>query len=72
MTTPLKTKFHFEQLLSEIYASQPRKSNQKVCIDCHKPRSIKISLSVKIVVALTFMCSIIKILHLKYCPVCNV
>ena len=33
---------------------------------------IKISLSVKIVVALTFMCSIIKILHLKYCPVCNV
>ena len=42
------------------------KNNQRVCID-----QVKISLSVKIVVALTFMCSIIKILHLKYCSVCN-
>ena len=33
---------------------------------------IKISLAVKIGVPLTFMCSIIKILDLKYCPVCNV
>ena len=33
---------------------------------------IKISLAVKIGVALTFMCSIIKIIDLKYCPVCNV
>ena len=32
---------------------------------------IKKSLSVKIVVALNFMWSIIKNLHLKYCPVCN-
>ena len=39
MTTPSKTKSHFEQLLSEIYARQPHKSNQKVCIDCLKPRS---------------------------------
>ena len=41
MTTPSKTKSHFEQLLSEIYARQPRENNQKVCIDCLKPRSNK-------------------------------
>ena len=28
-------------LLSEIYASRPHKNNQKVCIDCLKPRSNK-------------------------------
>ena len=39
MTTPSKTKSNFEQLLLEIYARQPHKSNQKVCIDCLKPRS---------------------------------
>ena len=72
MKIPSKTKSHFEQLLSEIYARRPHKNNQKVCIDCLKPRSNKNKLECKIVVALTFMCSIIKILHLKYCPVCNV
>ena len=41
MTTPSKTKSHFEQLLSEIYARQLCKNNQKVCIDCLKPRSNK-------------------------------
>ena len=41
MTTPSKTKSHFEQLLSEIYARQICKNNQKVCIDCLKPRSNK-------------------------------
>ena len=30
MTTPSKTKSHFEQLLSETYAGQSRKNNQKV------------------------------------------
>ena len=41
MTTPSKTKSHFEQLLSEIYARRPHKNNQKVCIDSLKPRSNK-------------------------------
>ena len=72
MTTPSKTKSRFEQLLSEIYTKSFHKNNQKVCIDCLNQDQIKISLSVKVVVALNFMCSIIKIFHLKYCPVCNV
>ena len=41
MTAPSKTKSHFEQLLRKIYANSFRKSNQKVCIDCLKPRSNK-------------------------------
>ena len=60
MTTPSKTKSCFKQLLSEISARWSSLSQ------------IKISLSVKIVVALNFIGSIIKIPHLKYCPVCNV
>ena len=60
MTTMSETKSRFEQLLSEIYARRPHKNNQKVCIDCLKPRSNKSKLSVKIVVALNFVCSIIK------------
>ena len=72
MTTPSKTKSHFEQLLSEIYPRRPHENNQKVCIYIVSNQGqIKISLNVKIVVALNFMCSIIKILHLKHCPVCN-
>ena len=39
MTTPSKTKSRFEQLLSEIYAIRLSENNQKVCIDCLKPRS---------------------------------
>ena len=38
MSTPSETKSRFEQLLSEIYARQPLENNQKVCIDCLKPR----------------------------------
>ena len=38
MTAPPKTKSHFEQLLSDIYARRPHKNNQKVCIDCLQPR----------------------------------
>ena len=41
MTAPSKTKSHFEQLLRKIYANSFRKSNQKVFIDCLKPRSNK-------------------------------
>ena len=41
MTTPLKTKSYFEQLLSEISARRYPKNNQKVSIDCLKPRSNK-------------------------------
>ena len=39
MTTPSKTKSHFEQLLSEVYARWPCENNQKVSIDYLKPRS---------------------------------
>ena len=39
MTIPSKTKSYFEQLLSEIYAKSFHKNNNKVCIDCLKPRS---------------------------------
>ena len=41
MTTPSKTKSHFERLLSEIYARRPRENNKKVCTYCLKPRSNK-------------------------------
>ena len=36
-----KTKSHFKQLWFEIYARRPHKNNQKVCMDCLKPRSNK-------------------------------
>ena len=38
MTIPSKTKSHFEQLLSKIHARRFYENNQKVCIDCLKPR----------------------------------
>ena len=41
MASPSKTKSHFEQLLSQIYARWVRKNNQQVCINCLKPRSNK-------------------------------
>ena len=63
-----KIKYRFERLSSEIYAVRPHENNQQVRIDCLEPSQRKISLSVNIVVALTFMCSIIKIPHLKYSP----
>ena len=37
----VENKSRFEQLLSEIYARRLRENNQKVCIDCLKPRSNK-------------------------------
>ena len=45
MTTPSKTKSHFEQLLIEIYAKRICKNNQKVCIVSNQDQ-IKIGLSV--------------------------
>ena len=41
MTTPSKTKSHFEQILSKIDARRIRSNNQKVCINCLKLRSNK-------------------------------
>ena len=41
MTTASKTESSFKQLLSEIYARRFCENNQKVCIDCLKPRSNK-------------------------------
>ena len=41
MTTPSKTISRFEQLLSEICARRPRENNEKLCINCLKPRSNK-------------------------------
>ena len=70
MTAPPKTKSHFEQLLSETYARRPHKNNQKVCIDCLKPRSNKNKFECKNCRCTNF--HVLKILHLKYCPVCNV
>ena len=63
-----KIKYCFERLLSEIYAVSPHENNQQVCIDCLKPRSKKNKFECKNCVALTLMCTIIKILHLKHSP----
>ena len=47
MATTSETKSRFEQLLSEIYAKQFHENNQKLCIDCLKPRSNKNKLECK-------------------------
>ena len=72
MTTTSETKSRFEQLLSKIYARWPCQSNQKVCIDCLKRRSNKNNFECENCGCTDFMCSIIKILHILYPPVCNV
>ena len=72
METLSKTKSRFEKLLSEIYARRPRINNQKACIDCLKPRSNKNKFECKNCGCINFMCSIIRILHLKYYPICIV
>ena len=41
MTVMSETNSLFKQLLSEVYARRPHKDNQKVRIDCLKPRSNK-------------------------------
>ena len=72
MTTPSQPKSHFEQLLSEIYVRRPHKNNQKVCIDCLKPRSNKNKFECKNYGCTEFYVLDYQFLHLKYCPVCNV
>ena len=67
MTTMSKTGSSFNQVLFKTDARKFLQNNQIVL----NQDQIKMSLSVKNVVAMNFMCSIIKILHLKYCPVCN-
>ena len=47
MTTTSETKSRSEQLLSKIYARWPCENNQKVCIDCLKPKSYKNTLECK-------------------------
>ena len=68
MTIPSKIKSCFEQLLSEVYARRLREDNQKVCIDCLKPRSNTNKFECKKCDCTEFYVLIIKILHLKYCP----
>ena len=68
MTTMSKTGSSFNQVLLKTDARKFLENNQIVL----NQDQIKMSLSVKNVVAMNFMCSIIKILHLKYCPVCNI
>ena len=41
MIIPSKTKSPFEQILSKIYAESFCKNNEKVFVDCLKPRSNK-------------------------------
>ena len=41
------SKSRFEQILFEIYAKSFHNNNQKVCIDCLKPRSNKNKLECK-------------------------
>ena len=72
MTTPSKTKSHFEQLLSEIYARQICKNNQKVCIDCLKPRSNKNKFECKNCGCTDFYVFNYQDSPLKCCLLCNV
>ena len=72
MITPSKTKSHFEQLLSEIYARRPHANSQQVCVDCLNPRSNKNKFECK-----NCGCADLSVLdhqnfHVKYSPVCNV
>ena len=72
MTTMSKTKSRFNQVLLKIDARRFRENNQQKCIDCLKPRSNKNELECKNVVAINFMCPVVKVFHLQYCPFCNV
>ena len=50
-------------LKSDNLAQRLHTNNQQMCIDCLNQDQIKMSVSVKNVVAITFMCSIIKVFH---------
>ena len=53
-----------KRFYSKKYQSDNNINNQQVCINFLKPRSNKMSLSVKNVVAIIFMCLIIQVFHL--------
>ena len=72
MKTTSKTKSYYERFLSKIDARSLRKDNQQKFIDFLKPRSNKNELVCKNVVAISFMCPIIKVFICKYFPFCNV
>ena len=53
-----------KRFYSKKYQIDNHINNQQVCIDCLKPRSNKMRVSVKNVVVFTFTCQIIKVFHL--------
>ena len=65
MTATSKSKSYYEQVLSKIYARRLRGNNQQKCIYFSNQDQINMSLSVKNVVAMNFMCPIIKVFHLE-------
>ena len=71
MTILSKTKSHFEQLLSKIYANGFRKNNQKVWIDCLKPRSNKNKSECKNCGCTEFYVLDYQNSPFEKCPVCN-
>ena len=58
-----KKKSNFERVLSKIDARRLRKNNQQKCADCLKLSSNKNEVECKNVVAMNFMCPIIKVFH---------
>ena len=64
MTATSKSKSYYEQVLSKIYARRLRENNQQKCIYFSNQDQINMSLSVKNVVAMNFMCPIINVFHL--------
>ena len=71
MTTPSKAKSCVEQLLSEIYARPFCENNQKLCIDCLKPRLNKNKFECKKCGCTDFYGLDYQIRHLYSCPVYN-
>ena len=54
-----------------VFVDNNRENNQQACIDCLKPRSNKNKFECKKCGCTDFHVPIIKILDLKYYPVCN-
>ena len=72
MKIPSKTISRFEQLLSEIYAKRPRENNEKLCINCLKPRSNKNKFECKNCGCTDFYVFNYQDFPLKCCLLCNV
>ena len=64
MTAPSKTKSHFNQVLLKIDARSLHENNKKSVSIVSNQDQVKMSLSVKSVVAMNFMCPFIKAPHL--------